>query len=399
MSERGSREDFTRWVEPWLTVLARYAARQVGPGDRDGVVTEALVRAWQRLPSYDESRTTALAWLLGIVSERCRHHHPRDLPTTMVELVDSPVGLAPARDADLERALDGLASDQREALDLHYFVGLDAATIAELQGGTPETVTTTLQHARARLGGLVGADEDDLVERRLTAEARHWQEEQAPAPEVPLERLEPKPRLPLPWRRTVLAAAAAVALVGGGAVAVARALGGDDSTPTAAAASPTPQVEPTPGQIVPWHDLAPGHPAFDTDQAGATVTPYDHVTATGTIAGTFHPGDTVDFIVALSSPGLVSFDPCPDYTIAFGEQSVTHRLNCQQVPFFASIVRPNGKITAFRPVIPAGNVVFFRMQATVPDELGRQAVQWSLEGPTQRPAFGGVVDVTDNGTD
>lgn len=401
MTERGTREDFARWVEPELTVLTRYAARQVGPGERDAVVSEALVRAWQRRPSYDESRTSATAWLLGILAERCRHHRPRDLPAAaaVVELVDHPVDRSSIRDADLDRALDGLGRDQRHALDLHHFVGLDVTTMAELLGGTPETVTTTLQHARARLSGLLGGDDDDLAERRLSTEARHWQDEQPPPPEIPLERLDPTPRRHLPWRRAVVTSVTAVALVGAGAVAAVRALGGDGTSPSRAAASPTPtpQATPSPDQIVPWRDFEAGHPAFAIDQAGVTVTPYDHVTASGTISGTLNPGDTLVFTVALSSPGLVSFDPCPDYTIAFGSHSTTRRLNCAQVRFFASIVRPNGKITAFRPVIPAGNVVFFRMQVPVPAELGRQAVQWSLEGPARPPGFSGVVEVTGPG--
>src|SRR3954453_9917586 len=70
MTERGTRKDFALWVEPSLTFMARYAARQVGPGDRDDVVAEALGGAWQRWSTYDESRGTAVAWLLGILAER-----------------------------------------------------------------------------------------------------------------------------------------------------------------------------------------------------------------------------------------------------------------------------------------------------------------------------------------
>ena len=79
MDERGTREDFALWVEPHLTVMARYAARQVEPADRDRVVEEALIQAWQHWSTYDESRGTAVAWLLGILTDRCRRHRTRRL--------------------------------------------------------------------------------------------------------------------------------------------------------------------------------------------------------------------------------------------------------------------------------------------------------------------------------
>jgi RNA polymerase sigma-70 factor, ECF subfamily len=401
MAERVTVEDFAHWVEPHLTTMARYAARRVGPADRDLVVEETLIRAWQRWSTYDEARRTPLAWLLGILTERCRHHRSRDLPTTVVELVDQAAEAPSSPGVDLERAVEGLGREQRQAVDLHYFVGLDLDAVADVLHRTPESVADTVQQSHARLLDLLGDDGVDLIEQRLSAEARRWQDEQPPAPEVPLERLGPPLRREVPWR-AVTAGAAAVVLLGGIGVAVVHAVGGDDDHPRAASparagASSTPREDATPKQIVPWRDLGPHHPAFAVDGTGVTVTPYDHVSVTGNISGTVRPGDILVFDAALTSPGIVSLHPCPDYTIVIGTHTVTRRLNCAQVPYFASIVRPNGKITAFRPVIPAGTVVFFRMQVTVPDEPGRQAVEWTLDGPLQPPGFSGTVDVTDTG--
>jgi RNA polymerase sigma factor (sigma-70 family) len=161
MTERGTPGEFARWVEPHLTVLARYAGRQVAPADRDDVVQEALIRAWQRWSTYDDSRGTPLAWLLGILSDRCRRHRTRQ-PAAVVELVDSVerVVPAPAYDVDLERALAGLSRRQRQAVDLHYCVGLDVATVAEVMDCAPGTVKATLHQARARLRELLGDDDD-----------------------------------------------------------------------------------------------------------------------------------------------------------------------------------------------------------------------------------------------
>jgi RNA polymerase sigma-70 factor (ECF subfamily) len=160
MTERGTPGEFARWLEPHLTAMTRYAARQVAPADRDDVVQEALIRAWQRWSTYDASRGTPVAWLVGILSDRCRRHRTRQ-PASVVELVDSVESAvpAPAHDLDLERAVAGLSRRQRLAVDLHYFVGLDVATTAEVMGCAPGTVKATLHQARARLRNLLGDDD------------------------------------------------------------------------------------------------------------------------------------------------------------------------------------------------------------------------------------------------
>jgi RNA polymerase sigma factor (sigma-70 family) len=144
--------------------LLAYATRLLN-GDRvaaEDVVQETLIRAWQRWSTYDESRGTAVAWLLGILADRCRRHRTRSRGG-LVELVDrgSP---APEHDLDLdldlEHALTGLSRRQRTVVDLYYFTGLDVATVAEVMGCAPGTVKATLHQARARLRELLGDDDD-----------------------------------------------------------------------------------------------------------------------------------------------------------------------------------------------------------------------------------------------
>jgi RNA polymerase sigma-70 factor (ECF subfamily) len=160
MAERGTPTDFAHWVEPSLPILARYAARQVAADDRDDVVQEALIRAWQRWSTYDESRGTPAGWLVAILADRCRRHRTRRPAAVLVELVDHGVAAPSGRDLDLERAVDGLSRRQRQAVDLHYFVGLDVAAVAEVMGCAPGTVKATLFQARARLRELVGDDDE-----------------------------------------------------------------------------------------------------------------------------------------------------------------------------------------------------------------------------------------------
>ena len=393
MTERETREDFGRWVEPHLTVLARYAARQVGSADRDAIVEESLIRAWQRRASYDGSRS-AEVWLLEIVGEVCRHPRTLRSPGAVVDLVDEAVVVRASPAVDLEQELDGLEPRQRLLVDLHYYVGLDVGTVAEVLHCEATQVATPLMEVRATLGRVTGED-DARVDQRLAALARRWQGNQPPPPPVPLDRLDtPLPRRPGP--RAIVAAAAGLVLVAAGVYAVLRPSSHDDvaAPPRAAAARPQPERR---REIVPWRNLAPHNPSYQHDATGAVVTPYDDVSATGDISGTLHPGDTLVFEAALTSDLIVSMHPCPDYTITFGEHTVRRRLNCQQVPYFANIAGPQDKVSAFRPVLPAGVAVFFRMAVVVPDEVGRQEVSWALDGPTQKPAFSGVVEVTDAG--
>jgi len=155
-----------------------------------------------------------------------------------------------------------------------------------------------------------------------------------------------------------------------------------------------PARSPVVRKVVPFRDLPARHPRLRHDQSGVQVTPYDGLSATGHIEGSLHPGDTLVFDAVLESPGLVSLQPCPDYTIAFGSLTTTRQLNCAQVPYFASMVHSDGEVSSFRPVLPAGNEVTFRMHVKVPDALGRQKVLWTLEGPQKAPGFSGLIEVT-----
>ena len=142
--------EFTAWVEPHLPAMSLYAARLVPAADRDDVVQEALLRAWRRHTTYDHRVGAPLPWLLAIVADRARTRRT-------FELADAPVGPVET-DVDLERAVLQLSGRQRQAIDLHYFVGLDVATCAQVMGCAEGTIKATLHHARCRLRALLGDD-------------------------------------------------------------------------------------------------------------------------------------------------------------------------------------------------------------------------------------------------
>ena len=207
-----------------------------------------------------------------------------------------------------------------------------------------------------------------------------WHDEERP-PDASVDRLEEPPRRDSPWRRAV-AAGVVVAVVGG--VALTTVLThdrGDHAAPTRPPTPPAPQVN------------RPGGAAGDAGGLPAAV-----IRATGRIAGTFSPGDTLVFDVTLQASRFFSLHPCPSYTITFATRTTTRRLSCARVPYLASLVHPDGQVTGFRPVLPAGTEVIFRMHVTVPDAPGRQQVRWSLHGSRPRPAVTGVVRVVAPGS-
>ena len=157
MTDRSRADDFAGWVQPHLPVLRRYAARLAGPSDQDDLLQESLERAWRRWSTYDESRGSAQAWLLAVLHDRGRRLRTRRHAT--VELVDR-AEVDRYADLDLERAVGRLHPRQRQAVDLHYFVGLDVATTAQVMGCAEGTVKATLHQARTRLRILLGEPDD-----------------------------------------------------------------------------------------------------------------------------------------------------------------------------------------------------------------------------------------------
>lgn len=145
--------DFRDWVQPHLLAMGRLAARLTSADDSDDIVQEALVRAWRRRESYDESRGSAQSWLLAIVADRCRRHRTRSRHPEATELID--VAAAPVTDLDrsldIERAIGRLSRRQRIAVELHYYVGLSVAEAAAVMRCSEGTVKSTLSDARKRL--------------------------------------------------------------------------------------------------------------------------------------------------------------------------------------------------------------------------------------------------------
>jgi RNA polymerase sigma factor (sigma-70 family) len=151
-------DGFADWVRPHLTRMANLAARLAPMADRDDIVQESLVRAWQKRAQHDPARGTPAAWLLAIVADRARRARRRARPS--LSLVDGP-GASPGTDeqVDVERALRGLTKRQRLAVDCYYFADLSVAETATVMNCSEGTVKSTLADARAKLRPLLEVSE------------------------------------------------------------------------------------------------------------------------------------------------------------------------------------------------------------------------------------------------
>jgi RNA polymerase sigma-70 factor (ECF subfamily) len=153
-----SRADFDDWVAPHLAVMRRAAVVAHPAGDPDEVVQDALLRAWQRWSTYRPERGSARTWLLAITADRARRARVRARPLVLVELDTVGAEQAPAwaDGLDLRDAVRALPRRQREAVLLHYYVGLPVSEVAELMHCAEGTVKSTLSDARANLAKALG---------------------------------------------------------------------------------------------------------------------------------------------------------------------------------------------------------------------------------------------------
>jgi RNA polymerase sigma-70 factor (ECF subfamily) len=145
-----SEAEFVEWVAPHMPAMANLAARLVGHGDRDDVVQEALIRAWRRRTTFNPVRGSARAWLLAIVADQVRRRRRR---WRALAALATGVATGPEAEGDLELrdAIARLSPRQRVAVELHYYVDLPVAEVAQAMGCAEGTVKATAAQVRARL--------------------------------------------------------------------------------------------------------------------------------------------------------------------------------------------------------------------------------------------------------
>ena len=161
-------------------VYARYgglvytlALRIVGdPHLAQEILQDVLLRCWDHAASFQTTRGSLAAWLLGVTRNRAidllrgRQHQARLREREPLPLLTADVeafGRAEVQDVSdsvvlrqtVRAALDALPADHRQAIELAYYGGLAPTEIARLMGVPPATVKRRLRAGLQRLRRLL----------------------------------------------------------------------------------------------------------------------------------------------------------------------------------------------------------------------------------------------------
>jgi len=129
----------------------------------EDAVQEALVRAWQQLPSLrDPDRFDA--WLHRLVVNACadqgrkqRRWAQQVRPLEIDVSIGDDTGSVADRD-QLERGFERLKPDQRAVVVLHYYSGFSAVEIAGILGIPEGTARSRLYYATEAMRAVLDAD-------------------------------------------------------------------------------------------------------------------------------------------------------------------------------------------------------------------------------------------------
>lgn len=142
-------DDFAAFVEPHLATLTWLAAR-LAPGEHEGLVQQALTRAWYQRSRFDPAGGSERAWLCGVLADQGRRmERPPGAERSVGVVVTADPGAAET--VELRHALGLLPTLQRRAVDCHYLVGLTLTDTAAVMGRPVGAVGSALSDARLRL--------------------------------------------------------------------------------------------------------------------------------------------------------------------------------------------------------------------------------------------------------
>jgi RNA polymerase sigma-70 factor (ECF subfamily) len=169
----GEQEAFDKIVEQYSSLMLRTAYMIVGDRDSaEDAVQDALIQAWQHLPSLRE--TTALrSWLMRIVVNQCisfKRRLARSTAFVRQALAEQEIDMAAQvaddhkgrleRDWDLARAIESLPPKQRAVIVLHYYNGMTLPEMSRTLQTSENTLKKRIQAALTNLRRLLRVADD-----------------------------------------------------------------------------------------------------------------------------------------------------------------------------------------------------------------------------------------------
>ena len=157
-SLNGDQRAFGNLAKRWEGSLYRFALRTLGdPDEARDVCQDALIKAYENLPRLREA-SKFKSWAHHIVLNLCRDRYRKNRGTPVslddsgpLELVQGGAGAASdygaeqvSRQEMLAEILSGLPEEQRTALLLREYHGMNSKEIAEITGVPAATVRTRI---------------------------------------------------------------------------------------------------------------------------------------------------------------------------------------------------------------------------------------------------------------
>src|SRR5262245_46858595 len=122
--------------------------------EAEDVVQEVFLQMWRQASRYDPQRGRPEAWLCTIARTRALDRLRRRAARHESGAEMGPVPSAPPRNEEalsVRKALAGLSTDQRRAVELAYYDGMTQSEIAERLGEPLGTIKTRIRTAMMRL--------------------------------------------------------------------------------------------------------------------------------------------------------------------------------------------------------------------------------------------------------
>lgn len=160
---------------PLIRRVYAYVAYRIGDGpDAQDLTSEVFERALRYRDSYDSSKGTPAAWLIGIARRLLGRIPPADLELGSAPETASALDLEEEVVArlDLAALVRQLEERDRELIALRYGADLNARQIGELVGMRTNAVEVALHRALTKLRALIHESGEQHPQKRSASGVR-----------------------------------------------------------------------------------------------------------------------------------------------------------------------------------------------------------------------------------